>query len=254
MSGGLLLLHGLAGGRLAWRPLRERLPAGLPVRAPELPWSAAAANRWDHRADPLRVAAAAMAAVPGGVPDAVVAHSYAANVLLSLLADRARPRPSAVVLVAPFYRASEQDFEWATMTRYMAGFLPLIDEGLRVGSAGRLTAEVRESMALRVRDRLGPYGWIRFFDAYLRTPFLDTAAVDLPVLIVGGEQDPAARPQDARALAAALPDCRLELLDGCGHNAMIEHPDRFAAVVREFLSRFLPIPTTTPIREQPEPI
>ncbi|WP_067464449.1 alpha/beta fold hydrolase [Actinomadura macra] len=250
MNGGLLLLHGLAGGRLAWAPLRARLPEDLPVWSPELPWSAGEGPRWDHRADPVRILADAMtASASGGVPDVVVAHSYAANVLLTLLADRTRPRPSAVVLVAPFYRASEQDFTWPEMTRYMDGFLPLIDEGLRLGSAGRLSGEVRESMATRVRDRLGPYGWIRFFDAYLRTPFLDTAALDLPVLIVGGEQDPAARPQDARALAAALPDCRLELLPSCGHNAMIEHPDRFAVIVREFLARFVPR-----IRKQPEPI
>ena len=98
------------------------------------------------------------------------------------------------------------------------------------------------------------YCWVRFFDTYLRTPFLDTAALDLPVLIVGGELDQAARPQDARALADALPDCRLELLPACGHNAMIEHPDRFAALVREFLSPFLPphfLPI--PIHKQPEP-
>ncbi|MFI0370702.1 alpha/beta fold hydrolase [Actinomadura sp. 1N219] len=249
MSGGLLLLHGLAGGPLAWAPLRARLPETLPVRAPVLPWSAGEGPRWDHRADPVRAVADAMAG-PGGVPDVVVAHSYAANLLLTLLADRTRPRPAAVVLVAPFYRASEQDFDWAAMTRYMDGFLPLIDEGLRVGSAGRLSGELRASMALRIRDRLGPYGWIRFFDAYLRTPFLDTAALDLPVLIVGGEQDPAARPQDARALAATLPDGRLELLPACGHNAMIEHPDRFADLVCGFLARFVPIP----IRKQPEPI
>ncbi len=90
-----------------------------------------------------------------------------------------------------------------------------------------------------MRDQVGPYGWTRWFQTYLRTPFLDLSRVDAPVLVVSGVDDIAARPDDGRALAKALPRGRFEPLDGCGHFPMIEQPDRLAALVRDVVDEHL---------------
>jgi pimeloyl-ACP methyl ester carboxylesterase len=95
--------------------------------------------------------------------------------------------------------------------------------------------EVLTAMAAKLCAQLGPRTWIRFTDTYLATPDLPVARVRTPVLVVGGDHDPAAAPSDARALADRLPDARLRMLPDCGHFAMVEQPAPFADLVGDFL-------------------
>lgn len=61
------------------------------------------------------------------------------------------------------------------------------------------------------------------------------ASIRANALIVQGDRDRLVRIEATRALAAARPDWRLEVLDGVGHVPMIEVPDRFLAVVEPWL-------------------
>jgi pimeloyl-ACP methyl ester carboxylesterase len=54
-------------------------------------------------------------------------------------------------------------------------------------------------------------------------------------LIVQGSRDRLVRVEAARALAAARPDWRIEVLEDVGHVPQIEAPDRFLAVVEPWL-------------------
>ncbi|MFJ8147785.1 alpha/beta fold hydrolase [Streptomyces sp. NPDC096094] len=243
----VLLLHGLAGSTAVWRRFTELAGGELELWEAELPWAAHGDTRWSHDPDPVPWVARALDAVPGRV-DLLIAHSFAANAVLELLVSRPAGRPGAVVLVSPFHRGTPEEFEWDTAVYYLHGFQRILDEGLRVGSDGRIPVELREAMALRVRDRIGPYGWMRFFDAYLRSPFLDTAAIGLPTLVVAGEHDFAARPADARALAGALPDARLRIFERSGHFPMAEQPELFVGAVHGFLSSLTPTSSSHPSR------
>lgn len=243
----VLLLHGLAGSTAVWRRFTELAGGELELWEAELPWAAHGDTRWSHDPDPVPWVARALDAVPGRV-DLLIAHSFAANAVLELLVSRPTGRPGAVVLVSPFHRGTPEEFEWDTAVYYLHGFQRILDEGLRVGSDGRIPVELREAMALRVRDRIGPYGWMRFFDAYLRSPFLDTAAIGLPTLVVAGEHDFAARPADARALAGALPDARLRIFERSGHFPMAEQPELFVGAVHGFLSSLTPTSSSHPSR------
>lgn len=230
----VVLLHGLGGSTAIWDGFVERSGTTLDFWDADLPWLSGSDGQWSQRADPWTWVRQAVHAVLGA--DVVVAHSFAANLLLEMLSRAEVVRPKAVVLVSPFYRPAARDFDWATISYYLNGFHRIFEEGLRVSAGGRLTEDMIGWMAERVRDRIGPYGWMRFFDAYLRTPFLNTSSVTVPVLVVAGENDIAARPSDATALAARLPDCRLTVLPGCGHFAMAERPCEFAEIVHDFLS------------------
>ncbi|WP_121748230.1 alpha/beta fold hydrolase [Streptomyces sp. E2N166] len=243
----VLLLHGLAGSTAVWRRFTELAGGELELWEAELPWAAHGDTRWSHDPDPVPWVARALDAVPGRV-DLLIAHSFAANAVLELLVSRPAGRPGACVLVSPFHRGTPEEFEWDTAVYYLHGFQRILDEGLRVGSDGRIPVELREAMALRVRDRIGPYGWMRFFDAYLRSPFLDTAAIGLPTLVVAGEHDFAARPADARALAGALPDARLRIFERSGHFPMAEQPELFVGAVHGFLSSLTPTSSSHPSR------
>lgn len=61
-------------------------------------------------------------------------------------------------------------------------------------------------------------------------------AVRAPALVVVGEHDPATPPEAAAALAEALPDSRLEVLEGLAHLGCVEQPGRFVSLLRDFLS------------------
>jgi pimeloyl-ACP methyl ester carboxylesterase len=236
----VLLLHGLAGSTSVWGAYEALAPDGVELWEAVLPWGAEGDPSWSLRDDPADHVARALADVPGGA-DALVAHSFTAGPALEALArgsDRHGPR--AAVVVAPFHRRDPGDFTWDDAQYYLGGFHRILEEGLRIGVGDRISRELRGAMATRVRDRVGPYGWQQFFGAYLRSPWLDVAALRLPVLVVAGTDDFAAPPRDARVLAGALPDGRLGLFDACGHFAMAEQPLRFADAVHELLDEVFP--------------
>jgi pimeloyl-ACP methyl ester carboxylesterase len=61
------------------------------------------------------------------------------------------------------------------------------------------------------------------------------ATIDVPALVVAGAEDVLTPPDEQRALAAAIPGCRFELLAGAGHACAFERPAAFNHVLTEFL-------------------
>jgi pimeloyl-ACP methyl ester carboxylesterase len=58
---------------------------------------------------------------------------------------------------------------------------------------------------------------------------------DVPALVVVGEEDALSPPDDARAMAEALPQGRLVVLPGAGHLSSVEVPEAFDDAVRAWL-------------------
>lgn len=232
----MVLLHGLAGSGTVWQGLARELSADCELWTAEMPWRAGGAQAWARQEDVGQWAARALAGVPGGA-DVVVAHSFSADVLLAYLDDAGVPAGlRGLVLVSPFYRARPDEFDWAAISYYLNDFHRILAEGIRIRSGGGLDPDRQQDMALHVRDRVGPYGWVRFFDTYLRSPRFRLDRLSLPCLVVAGERDFAAFPADAIALAAALPDASVHVLPGCGHFAMTERATDFAALTTDFLA------------------
>jgi pimeloyl-ACP methyl ester carboxylesterase len=67
-------------------------------------------------------------------------------------------------------------------------------------------------------------------------------AAQLPTLIVWGAQDPFIPVSHAVAAHEAIPGSRLEIFDGVGHYPHCEAPERFVAVLNDFIA------STTPAR------
>lgn len=63
----------------------------------------------------------------------------------------------------------------------------------------------------------------------------DLAGITVPTLVVVGEEDVIAPPDEARAMADALPDGRLEVIPAVGHLSPVEDPRAFDEVVLRFL-------------------
>ncbi|MCW6007293.1 alpha/beta hydrolase [Micromonospora sp. CPCC 205371] len=244
----MLLLHGLGGDASTWDAFLRRGGLGHEVWDADLPWRGPAEPGWTLRCDPQRVVTDLVNGEAPGCArepfDIVVAHSYAAGLVLAALAA-GEIRPDALVLVSPFYRADAASFDWPTISYSLNDFHLVFVEALRVSGASRSarthraanhrTASHRDWMGRQLRDRVGPYGWMAFFDLYLRTPFLRLDEVRVPVLVVRGDADAASRPEDSCQLTRALANARFASLPGCGHFPMIEQPEEFSRVIGRFL-------------------
>lgn len=60
--------------------------------------------------------------------------------------------------------------------------------------------------------------------------------IDVPVLVVAGDEDVLIPPKEARAMHEAIRGSRLEIVSGAGHLTNLERPAAFNHVVTEFLS------------------
>ena len=82
-----------------------------------------------------------------------------------------------------------------------------------------------------------PTGYAGSCDVLATADLTDLAPrVGAETLVVVGGADAATPPEDALALARALPRSRFVELPGAGHLANLEVPERFAEVVRDFLT------------------
>lgn len=170
----VVLLHGLGNNEAIWEPLAAHWDPGVRIHAPRLPWHSGGIAGWRHHSDSAALLQDVLDAVPGGA-DVVVAHSFSAVLLLELLCRRAAAADpldvGAVVLANPFYRADADDFHWNLLGTSMADFPRTMAESIRLRTLDRpIEEDLRADMARRMTEWVGPYGWLRFFDAYLRTP------------------------------------------------------------------------------------
>lgn len=223
----VLLLHGLASSPATWSKLEW--PAETDVWSAALPWNGEDVTEWSYGGDPAAWLREALTAMP--TPDVLVAHSFAANLTLSVLDDLPPEHtPRRLVLVSPFYRRSPRDFHWKSIPELVARFERTIADGISTQRA--YDPDLLAHLTRLVCDRVGPYGWTRFFEVYLRTPFLRLPSA--PTLVVVGDADTTAPPAEGLDLANDLPYGRAEVIAGAGHFPMIDDPARFAALVRQF--------------------
>ena len=61
------------------------------------------------------------------------------------------------------------------------------------------------------------------------------AAIDVPTLVIVGEEDKVTPPDLSRGLAAAIPGSQLHVIPGAGHLANIEKPSAFNGLVEQFI-------------------
>lgn len=106
-------------------------------------------------------------------------------------------------------------------------------------------------------------GFLQAYTAPAVTSVLDSLSEDdtfddedlrqlrMPVALIWGEHDGLFRVEGARAMAQALPNGTLEVLEGCGHALHLESPDRLADAMQRMRSRVRisvwPAPTTSSV-------
>lgn len=263
----LVLLHGFLGDGAAMDGLAAALGSGYETIAPDLPGHGRAADRvtpTDGFTTCLDDLAATLAAA-GHASAHWLGYSMGARIALAF-ALRHPARVRSLVLVAgragiadQAERAARRSADAALAARIeaigMAAFAaewlaqPLFATLARLGPE-QLAAE----RAARARhDAAGVAAALRALGPAAQPPLHDRLGeLAMPVLLIAGALD-APFVAHAHALAAAIPQAELAIVEGAGHAVHVEQPAACAAVVRDFLTRAAALADSAPSPPETHP-
>ncbi|MBI2213927.1 MAG: alpha/beta fold hydrolase [Acidobacteria bacterium] len=249
----LLLLNGGLMSIAAWDPIALPLATAYRVLRCDLrgqllsPFDASSrrdsCSLSDHAADvvtlldELGIESAHVAGTSFGGEVAMILaadHPHRVSSLCVMTAtDRLTPkmRASARALATQARAAAEGSIGGGTLFRALASGA-FSERWLASQPAGFV--EIRA----RLFDSLPPaffFGIAAIMDALLGLD-LDArlSRIAAPTLVIGAGLDRTFPPEHSHAIASAIPDARLEMLDDCGHAAVVEQPDRITALLGEF--------------------
>lgn len=191
----------------------------------------------------------------------LLSHSAAGN-LLMMYAARYPDRVGGAVLVAPGWSAVELDFadeEWLAAMRVRAGepwydaafaAMMRLDEGStdptdRMAAApfwfGRWTDEARRYVE-REQAQFAPAARDGFRVSFgnVAETTAGLAAVTAPVLLLGGELDPAPTRRLLEDCARLFGNATVRIQPDAGHSPWIDDPEAFRAIVTPFLEGLTP--------------
>ena len=239
----VVFLHAFALNRTMWAPQTSALAARCRCIAADARGSGESAATSPYSMDVYADDIIAVLDARGVEQATVVALSMGGYAAFSLW-RRHRHRVRALVLADT--RAGTDSEETLERRRQ------LIDVAKREGSAaaaerqlpGLLGKTTRErhpdvvEVVRRMMAKTSAEGIVAQLEAMMRrvdsTPILPT--VDVPTLIVVGEEDALTPPKEARLMHRAIGGSRLEILTQAGHLSNLERPAAFNAVLAEFLS------------------
>ena len=118
-----------------------------------------------------------------------------------------------------------------------------VAERLMPGMLGRTTRERSPERVAAMRamlERAPVEGIVGALEAMIARPdSTETlATIDVPTLVVVGEEDALTPPAEARAMQERIAGSRLEVIAGAGHASAFERPAAFSHVLGDFLGAF----------------
>ena len=208
----LVFLHGLGTGPEAWEPQVAAVGGAREVIAPRL--------RLDGGFTIEREATRLLGELP---PEPLDLCGLSLGALVALRMALVRPeRVHRLVLCAGFVSLP---FRFRVLQAAVGTIVPLLPARARGELCGLDRAAIRS-----------------VFDAGRRFDVSDELGrLTMPALVLVGERD-RANLGLSTALAAALPDARLEVVADAGHVANVDSPEAFTAALRAFLDADDPQP------------
>jgi 3-oxoadipate enol-lactonase len=238
----LIFVHGLGGTSNVWHAQRVGLSKYFKVITLDLPGSGRSEKserqysmeRWADQT-------AALADALKLDKFVLVGHSMG-TVLAQKCAAKHGGRMSGLVLCGPLTElapAGKEAFVKRAETVLKEGMVGIADTVL----AGALTAATRESnpaLAGMFREMLmanDPTCYAAQCHALINgSAKADQPNIQCPALILLGDQDTVTPLTLSRAIAAAIPSCRICIIPGTAHLTMAERPELFNAALIEFLA------------------
>ncbi len=237
----LILVHGAANDRDAWRDLAPALAtAGLRVLAPDLPGHGLSAGKAPASIEALADWLLAFADAMQLAQFAVAGHSMGSLAALELAATAggrithlmllgsAVPMPVSAALLDSARTNPDAACRMVTTWSHTPGFFLNGGGGHGVWGAGKTLAVMRRNSPTLAGDlaNCNQYG----------NGLVAAAAVPCPTLLLLGRRDRMTPLRAAQALQDALRHARRVEIADCGHAMMTEKPREVAAAMIEFLN------------------
>ena len=249
----LVLLHGVGGNAAGFGPLAAEFSRlGWPAIAWSQPGYDGTSLVTPYDLDNCARALASWLAGRGLGRVVLVGHSMG-GMLAQSLSALAGYHLAGLVLAhtSPAFGNAGGDFQ----TRFIASRTRPLDEGKSMREIA--TALVPGMMAPEASGEARAAAIAMMADVPPQTYRLAVAAIAafegrahlpairVPTLCLAAEHDVTSAPAVLQRMAQRIPDADYECLEGLGHLAPIEDPSRWAAVVADWCSRRIAIPTAS---------
>lgn len=236
----MVLVHGAAEDARIWRPQLSALSDAFTVVA----WDEPGAGRSsdlppDFLLDDYAHCLAALVEALGLGPAHVVGLSWGGTLVLELY--RRHPEAVATLILADTYAGWKGSLPADELRARVEGVRRMLDApaeafdptfpGLFAGAPPAEHAPLLAEIAASARRETLRRQLSLMAECDQRDVL---ATIDVPTLLIWGEQDARSPLPVAREFAGAIPDSRLVLIPDCGHVSNIERPEEFNRAVREF--------------------
>ncbi|SFQ61536.1 Pimeloyl-ACP methyl ester carboxylesterase [Variovorax sp. OK605] len=238
----LLCIHGLGGSSNNWTPVLPVLGGFRRIR-PDLPGSARSPLPADGKALSINSYVDAMTELLAALDIGsvhVMAHSMGTIVAQHLALRRPGTVKSLALfgpLVAPPDAARPNIAARANAARGGVAAMQEIADAIVKGATSTQTKEQQPAVLALVREsvmRQSPEGYAQSCAALADAQSAALERLDVPTLLVTGDQDGVAPETNVRVIQQRIAGSRLVVLDGCGHWTTFEQPQRCAQELEAF--------------------
>jgi pimeloyl-ACP methyl ester carboxylesterase len=274
----IVLIHGITSSSRTWRAVLAPLAEDHTVIAPDLLGHGRSGKpRGDYSLGAYASGIRDLLAVLGVRKATVVGHSLGGGIAMQF-AYQFPERLERLVLVDSGGLGAEVNLVLRAATLPGAEFvLPLMFSPL-TRRAGRLIGSGLGRVGLRANANVVGLaeGVDSLADAEARRAFVHTArsvidprgqrvdardrlylSQDVPTMLIWGDKDPIIPVEHGRRAHQLMPHSRLEIFPRAGHFPFNDDPDRFAAVLRDFIATTEPAElsdeTLEPLLRRPPP-
>lgn len=241
----LVLLHGFAQSGASWHEVRDLLPAGRAIVAPELPGHGQTALSLGEPSPELARATIVAAIEAVGGPVVVWGYSQGARAAFDLVLEHPELVCALIIesgapgIEDPVARAERRSRDYALSTRIEAGTIEeFVSTWELVPALGEQSSEVIEKQRpIRLsHDPEALAAALRGMGQSAYEPMWDRLGeISVPTLLVTGASDPTYGAH-AERIAEAIPDAAHVTISGAGHAAHISQPESTVATVSDFLN------------------
>ncbi len=228
----VLLLHGNTGCNL-WYEKAMDVP-GFACWAPDLPNFGCSDNIDQINIDVYADYAKAFAEAVGLQQPIVVGHSFGGAVAMSLvLRNPGWARSMMLVDSAPADGLVTPEEHYPVIEQYK------VNRDLMKQALGMLMPDIPDADHFeRLVDKgmeMNPDAYVGHAKALTDFDYVEAAGThDGTVLVVVGDKDPLITVEHATKTASQFPKATTRVVEGVGHAVMVERPEEFKAILRDF--------------------
>jgi pimeloyl-ACP methyl ester carboxylesterase len=230
----VLFLHG-AGGWPPWGPFLQRLAGSYDVLLPEHPGFGLSDNPdWIRNVGDVAMYYLDFLEALDGSPVHLIGHSLGGWISAEIAVRNATRLKSLTLLAPAGVRVKGlvggDNFIWSRDEHIRN---TIYDQKVAEQEIARVPTDEEADIELTNRYMAAKLGWEpRWFNPTLETWL---HRIRIPTLVLWGRDDKLFPCDYAKAWAAQIPDCRVEIIPECGHRPYVEKPDAVAEKVFAFL-------------------